>query len=625
MKQFYAMGLLLLTLLFPFSMKAQNDYPYTINIDDPTHVIVTIDDVVQTDLVAGDNVMPATFYASIVFEAADGYVLASVTRDGTDLQPSATRCSTYFMGSYYPDAVYKVTTMAASEYYKGSFTLTIDDPSLVDVMFQGSYRTVTNFEANEPKTVLYNPETESMLSLKALNYGSAIYEVHIDGEKADPSDDGTYNIILAQDMNIQVTALFPDIDTPVKFEFVNEGTEGVIYEVKVGYGDPIPADEYLADGFGLKLGSSLNVSFNTSDYKVNTVYINDVQQYSTYSVNVVLVGPTVIKIDAKAYELVTKAVHVEGAEHMTLYKGSSWQNDIVELHDGDNTITFSENDPGYTFELESGYEFTVLTDGEVDLLKNYSKYNNYFSLNSDGDLTIKVGKIVFPETAYIYLAGLPEEAFVTLTDYYREVYSGFELSEGYNDIGFKSETMSPFNLSANFRSGGTFDVQEVYVDGEKAEPTYEGTAVYTMALSGGSVVKAYFKEAPAEHTVNFTVDEGLAPVVTYDIIKTHDDLTAPLKALTGTLVKVEAPEGVDDLEIKIGEGEPETLTSKEFTVNADTDVLISKKSGVSNVTVAGAKAGAVYNLQGIRVADAADFGRLPAGVYIVDGVKTYKK
>ena len=100
MKQFYAMGLLLLTLLFPFSMKAQNDYPYTINIDDPTHVIVTIDDVVQTDLVAGDNVMPATFYASIVFEAADGYVLASVTRDGTDLQPSATRCSTYFMGSY---------------------------------------------------------------------------------------------------------------------------------------------------------------------------------------------------------------------------------------------------------------------------------------------------------------------------------------------------------------------------------------------------------------------------------------------------------------------------------------------------------------------------------------------
>ena len=69
MKQFYAMGLLLLTLLFPFSMKAQNDYPYTINIDDPTHVIVTIDDVVQTDLVAGDNVMPATFYASKTIEA----------------------------------------------------------------------------------------------------------------------------------------------------------------------------------------------------------------------------------------------------------------------------------------------------------------------------------------------------------------------------------------------------------------------------------------------------------------------------------------------------------------------------------------------------------------------------
>lgn len=624
MKQFYAMGLLLLTLLFPFSMKAQNDYPYTISIDDPTHVIVTIDDVVQTDLVAGDNVMPATFYASIVFEAADGYVLASVTRDGTDLQPSATRCSTYFMGSYYPDAVYKVTTMAASEYYKGSFTLTIDDPSLVDVMFQGSYRTVTNFEANEPKTVLYNPETESMLSLRALNYGSAIYEVHIDGEKADPSDDGTYNIILAQDMNIQVTALFPDIDTPVKFEFVNEGTEGVIYEVKVGYGEPIPADEYLADGFGLKLGSSLNVSLNTSDYKVNAVYINDVQQYSTYSVNVVLVGPTVIKIDAKAYELVTKTVYVDGAEHMTLYKGSSWKDNVVELHDGENTITFNENDPKYAFVPEVGYEFTVLMDGEDDRLQSWSKYNDEIYMNPTGDFTVKVEKVVYPETAYIYVAELPETAFVTLTDYYREVYSSFELKEGYNEIGFKPE-MSPFNLSANFRSGGDFDVKEVYVDGEKIETTYEGSVVYTPALSNGTVVKAYFKEAPAEHTVNFTVDEGYAPVVTYDIIKTHEDLTAPLKALTGTLVKVEAPEGVTDLEIKIGEDEAETLTSKEFTVSADTDVLISKKSGVSNVTVADAKAGAVYNLQGIRVADAADFDRLPAGVYIVDGVKTYKK
>lgn len=625
MKQFYTFGLLLFALLFPFSMKADGDaVPVTLNIDDPTHVIVSVAYEVVEDLVAGDNLLSVPAWTDIVIAPADGYLLGKVTKNGVVQSNALTRFYTYASPYDDPAAVYSITTITAAEYYSSTFTVTIDDPEAVSLQFQPSYRTVAGATAGEPWTVAYNSETETMLSIR-YNGSGALYQVSADGEPVTSYDNNsTFNITLAEGMDIDVKANFPEGSVvPVSFVFVNADTEGCVTGVEVGY-DSYTPDEFLKEDFEVPMGKSVKVSFNFADYNISSIYLNDEKQYVYNTLSFTPLSPAVVTVDASAYKVVDKTVHVEGAEHMTMYKGYSWANEIVELVDGDNVVTFSEKDSYYTFKVDGGYEFTVFQDDDEDLLSSYSEYNNGFYLKSTGDLTIKVSKIYYPYTAYIYLDTLPASAFVSLTDYQRSVYRSYEPKEGYNEIGFKAD-MTPFSLSANLYTGGDFATNCVYVNGEKLAPIYEGGSSYELNIADGDIVKAYFNEAPAEHTVNFTVDEGYAPVVTYDIIKTHDDLSAPLKAMTGTLVKVEAPEGVDDLEIKIGEGESEILESKEFTVNADTEVVISKKSGVSNVTVAGAKAGAVYNLQGIRVADAADFDRLPAGVYIIDGVKTYKK
>ena len=216
------------------------------------------------------------------------------------------------------------------------------------------------------------------------------------------------------------------------------------------------------------------------------------------------------------------------------------------------------------------------------------------------------------------------------------VQLGDKFSSGYNLVEFY-DGYNPFALSW---ASSNSEVGKAYLNDTLLEPMNEGSQTFELALEDRDVVKLFLSNEPVECNVSFTVGEGLDASVVRDIIKTVEDWRNGFSCFGGTAVVVSEAGTALDVKVNGVKVQPVDNTAKandpqavldnansyEFVVNDPaTTVEISKASGTGIDSVSDMESGsvAVFNLQGMKVADSLE--NVPAGIYIVAGKKVVVK
>lgn len=608
MKHLYTFAIALLTLLTSFTASA-DDITYTIEIADASTITATVSGTSLT-LQNGANTFTCADYSDLVIAPTEGYVLISVTRNGS---------SEYFSGnysaninSYYgTEQAFKVTTQDIDSYYSGSFTLKVDNPEKVAARFSGTYRSIENIE--ETQVVKYNPEKEVGLTLSCKNYSEKLYKVLVNGEEK-PINYGQAEISLSQDAVVEVYADYPDIDVPFSISFTNENTSDFISALTVN-NETKTAEEYLAEGFSVKVGSTVKITYNTSDFKFNHVYVNGKEEYYSYSYEAFVTDATTVEFDVTRYENHTKVINLTGAEYVTIYKGYSYNNTILELQEGANNYEFNDQMNIITIEPQTGYVLKVLKDGENDLLPNWSSYNNSITLSAEGELTIEVGERVLDKQFVLYIDD--KSAAATYFNVMNSERATLDVETGYNVIKFDNAYLP----IATSWYGPQYN--NLYLNNEKQEGLYGGNTNYELRPEDGDVAKIYFTCDPELFDVTIVNDDNVEVTITRDVIVPVSDYTSPISVLPGTQFKIA---GEEAFKVKVGEAEAEETTEYTFTATEASTITImsNETSGIDNVAVTETENTVVYNLQGIPVATKATIAELPAGIYIVNGKKVAK-
>ncbi|MCM1108620.1 MAG: hypothetical protein NC388_06135 [Clostridium sp.] len=620
MRKFYS---ILLTVLLGMVSYTANAINVTLNLDDPSRVNVRVNYVLQENLVAGDNSFEMNEYQSIDIQAKDDAFISEVVRtqegsaDVNEYVSNMSSCNLYVTSSL-EGVKWTVKTVDANESRDGACRIWVDDATKVRVQRSGTYTEVALQEGWND--VRYITEKELPLTIGPNGYGFDLYQVKVNGEVAEPMG-SSWRLSPANGDEIEIFANFPDIDVPVKFTYVDEEAKGFITGVMV---NNEAVENYNEEGFTVKAGSQLTISGNTQDYKLNALTVNGsvVSFYGSYQM--AITAETEINVDARKYGNVTATLNVDYPENIIVYRGYSYNNDVISLVAGENKIELLETNAMISIKPMAGCFITSVTDNNGT---QYSAdYNGGYNLTvTEGlEVTIISGAIERNLTALFYIDN-PAVASQYFTFQRSDRYSYDGIVSGYNEIHFY-EGDNPYQLS-------WYDTEfaNVYKNGESVAPLYSDSKVYMFTLEDGDVVKAFLTCDPETYKVAFEVGEGVDAdkvAVICDRIRAVKDWTEGLSVLQQTEVSVKLAEGCDYVVAVNGE---EAELSEEgtvvLTIGADTKVSVQTKAGngireIESVTDRNTD---VYSLQGVRVARSADMQSLPAGVYIVNGQKVIKR
>jgi len=600
----------LFTLLCSMVANAQSE-PVTFNVmvDDPATVKCEVS-YQETPLVAGLNTFTIDPYNQISFTGVNPYYIDKVTNEAGTPQDIY---NGKWYKTVYPDdngKTYTIEVINLNDSRESEFTLNVDDPSLITAELSGWNQKLTLQPGKN--TVKFNAEKENELSISKADYNKDIYEVKLDGQ-VQPSEWGYYTLALTPDCVVDVTAIIPDIDVTVSINYSEEG-KGAIQGVKV---DGVAIEDFDGTTVKMKAGQKLTLVPNKA-YKFEEVKFNGEVDYwkGSYDYDKTVLSDLVIDINAHPYSTFDVTVKIDNPENITLYRGSTWNNDIIPLTAGENTITFQENNTTMSWKAASDALIQSATaDGNaLDI--------DYGSTEVKDGMVIEfvTAKIVFDKTAVVWV---DDQSIVN----YFNVVAGeqarvtLELNNGYNVIPFY-EKMTPFSVSSWPGALG------VYLDGEKLSPSYTGGSSYTAPVADNSVVKVFLASEPETCTVSFDVAEGVEATVKYDILKTLESLAEDFTCFKGTQIAIAGDEA---LTVKVNDTD---LAKDEegnyvFTVeDAATTVTLASSTvtSIDNVTVnADNTDNTVYNLMGVKLGNRSDLNKLPKGVYIVNGQKVVNK
>lgn len=566
----------------------------------------------MTTLQAGDNNFNLAEYTYATFSGVSPYVITGVTNSsGT---PESIYGGMWYKSIYSSDEgqTYTISVKNLDEARTASCTVKVDDPSLVSATLSGTYSPVTFTEGTN--TLKFDPETETTLMLSPANYQKPLYKVTLDGTEV-PSEGGTFNVPLTQGCLIDITAKIPAVPVTVTFTYSEDGL-GALSSVAV---EGQTVTDFNGTSLSMTAGQSLTLNpnslYNITQFKVNgeTQYWSGGYAYNIGSVT----GDTQIYIEAHPYGTVNATLNVSDPEQIIVYRGYSYNNDVLTLTGTENAIQVSENNTTISWKAADGcYIESVKVNGDT-----YTSDN--VSVTEGMVIDIVTKAIVMDKTAEIWIDDRSKAdnyfAFETQT---REQL-GTDFTSGYNQIKFYSGYV-PFQLS--FYSSNEL-VNKVYVNDVLQSPRYEGGTSYELDLADLDVVKVFLAEEPVSCTVNFTVEDNVDPQVVRDVIRDVTDLTQPLSCFAGTQIDIN--KATQAFDVKVND---ETLSPLVDTGNyrfnvtePQTEVVISKKgsTGISNIDAENAVAAPVYNLQGIKVSDTLE--GLPAGIYITAGKKVMVK
>jgi hypothetical protein len=536
-------------------------------------------------------------------------------------------CISFWTEADTAEDVINIDVMTMAEKYTNKFYLKIDDPSQASLSFSGDYRTldVSSYEPNTEYEVLYDASSETAMYVYNQNYSKTVYKVYVD----DVETSLNYSqLAITENSHVSLVYTYPDVNVHVTLTYVEDTPHECISKVTV---DEEEIEDY-ENGFDVKLGSIVEVYFDKDNY--NCTYIERVgtdyaQSYVPYSYSFTALEDTEIKITAAAYKQLNYTVNIEDPTAVKFYTGgSSWSGTLVELSEGENQLTISENNNYVYFYKADNCKLNKITDGEGNTLyDSASSYNTYYyKAIEDGDvLNVDAYHIVFDKQFVLYFddpSAVPQsmsmqncnrESFITSP---AAGYTTYDFTESYNPFYF-----SFFGLTLSAYGNITEDMlspNNVYINDVKQDPIYANSANYQLTIADKDVVKLFFASNPEFYNVSFEVPEDVEMSVVKDLIT--EASTEGFQALPGTQVdlKVNTEDGYD---LYVNDEKVETEENAySFNVAANTVVKLqsSDVNGVSSVS-ADSSLGSIYNLQGIKVGT--DRNQLPAGIYILNGKK----
>lgn len=599
-----------LGLLLAGSLTA-NAINVTFRVSDADAVLMDINGTVTT-LQAGNNSFNLDEYTYATFSGVSPYIITGVTNSsGT---PESIYGGMWYKSIYSSDEgqVYTISVKNLDETRTASCTVKVDDPSLVDATLSGTNSPVSFTEGSN--TLKFDPTTETTLTLSSTNYQKPLYKVTLDGVDV-PSDGGSFNVPLTQGCVIDITAKIPAVPVNVTFTYSDEGL-GALSSVAV---EGQTVTDFNGTSLSMKAGQSLvlkpNSLYNITGFKINDETISWTGGYD-YTIGCVT-GDTQIYIEAHPYGTVNATLNVSDPNQITVYRGYSYQNDVMTLTGTSNAIQMPENNAMISWEVANGcYIESVKVDGS-----DYS--GNYLTITEGMVIDIVTKAIVMDKTAQVWIDDRSKIVnYFSLQTTTREDLSE-SIKSGYNELKFYSGYV-PFLLT--WYTENTV-VGKVYINDELQSPMYEGSNNYQLNLENLDIVKIFYAEEPVSCTVNFTVEDDVDPQVVRDVIRDVTDLTQPLNCFAGTQIDINKATQAFDVKVNNQALAPLVDTGNyRFNVTEpQTNVVISKKNtvGIGNIDAEGSVSAPVYNLQGVKVSDTLQ--GLPAGIYITAGKKVMVK
>ena len=623
MRKIYYLFLTMLLGMVGMTANAQESKSMKVifNVDNPDNVTINVDGVNQT-LVAGDNEItlnaPNGYYNSVYVNATDGNFITKVTKDDANQVPKPYNTS----WSFYPsdsdaDKTISIETIAGKDARTASCTVNVDDASKVRVQRNGTY---SNVELqNGENTVYYIPGYETMLMIDAATYGTTLYKVTLNDVDLAYSYGYSANLSADGGDKIDIMANFPDgLTYNVKFTYVDAlNAKGVVTGVTVN-GTAIE-DYDNAEGFDVPAGQSVVVSFDNVNYKIDAVKLNDNPVYAYSSYNFIPKADTKINIDAHQYGTVKATLNIDNKDNVTVYKGYSYQNDIITVNDGDNEIELSENNAVITIKANSGCFITSVTYGET-VLSNQSEYT-INPVTKGMEISVISGAIV------------RDKSFTLNIDDISAATSGFNLTRtdrtnvenlatGENKVAF-AENETHYQLAAYGSS-----VFGVFKKGVMINPSYQGGTSIEFDVADGDVFDAYVKELPNTYNVNFELAEGIYSYQFNEVSASHVGYSYQWQnmgytAIKGTSFEITIiPASGLNIVVKVGETTYNADGSGAFVVPvsgaATISITKSTGTGINSINAENAD-NAIYTLQGVKV-----YGKAK-GLYIKNGKKVVVK
>lgn len=543
-----------------------------------------------------------------------------VADNGHEHLPNSGTVSIYSY-EYSESTHFTIETYNPDEARTASMTVKVNG-SADNVVLSRSDNTVVTLNSNGETIVKFDPENETLFTIRSDNYNKPIYQVKQNDERVDASY-GTYYVTVNDGDVLEITPDFPDVDVPVTFTFTNKGTEDVVSYIMV---DNQNKENWKEENLSVKLGSSISVKLNYEDYDIASFVVNGVSQYG-FSYEEIVTSEDglefVVTASKKAPKYVT--INCDNYENIIVYKGS-YMDETYELTGPTTEIVV---EPSVSLIQISPIQDWVISFIEDNTGNTYNAGESIYV--SDGmELAVGVKKLERDRNLIVYIGGedadwtyrgitLSSTNYDIRKEYYYNAYTGENtLPLGYTTIAF-ADFDCPISVN-----GATVDYSRpiVYLNGQLCEEGYYGYEGLDGELQDGDVLKMFPAE-PATYAVTYSIEAEVDVEVVHD--HSHAiavDAAVVHNVLEGTEVWIKA---VDEIVVTVN---GEDITANEegvytFAINEDATVKVISNiaNGILDLNAKVAGNADIYNLQGIRVGRVSDASRLPAGVYIINGQK----
>ena len=615
MKKFYLFLIMLLSVIAP---QAADAFSITLNVDDASRINVFLNG--YKDVVNGDN----------VFEVKDGDYLSITTQNNAGLVSvmngdKAVKLDSYssfnlkLTESEYAGAKLIIKTATLDEMRTASCKVTVDDPSKVTLRLSRTFTTV-QLKSGENE-VKFIPGTESTFTISPQSYDTPLYKVTRNSVAAE-AEYGSYTLKnVAEGDVIDIHANYPDIDCAVKFNVNAEGV-GFIKSVTVNGNE---VTNYLDDNFTVKCGSTISITRNSEDYKLESFKVNGEDKTSDFyedSYNIFVTDATTLDITAEKYATFKATVDIDDVSHATVYKGYSYYDDAFDMKNGKNEIEVSEKQPLISLVAKDGYYFTSVNDGTTEYTDQSTSEINV-DVTDGMVLKVVTAAIVRDKKALVYV---DDRSATSSMVFSRGDYNKIEIGTGYNELEFYKGD-NPFSVTVYANT------KKVYKNDVAVDPTYSGGSYFRFSLEDGDVVKMFFTKTPATVKADITANGGAENLsVVKDRIQPVADFSAGISCLEDTELAFAAKEGysIKALTVDGTAATAEADGTYKVVVKADANIVVDLQtaSGISSVTNADASRTAnVYNANGVLVLKNATPGqtaKLAKGLYIINGKKVVR-
>lgn len=615
MKKFYLFLIMLLSVIAP---QAADAFSITLNVDDASRINVFLNG--TKDVVNGDN----------VFEVKDGDYLSVTTQNNAGLVSvfngdKAVKLDSYssfrlkLTESEYAGAKLMIKTATLDEMRTASCKVTVDDPSKVTLRLSRTFTTV-QLKSGENE-VKFIPGTESTFTISPQSYNTPLYKVTRNSVAAE-AEWGSYTLKnVAEGDVIDIQANYPDIDCAVNFNVNAEGV-GFIKSVTVNGNE---VTNYLDDNFTVKCGSTISITRNSEDYKLESFKVNGEDKTSDFyeeSYDFFVTAAATFDITAKKYATFKATVDIDDVSHATVYKGYSYYDDAFDMKNGKNEIEVSEKQPLISLVAKDGYYFTSVNDGTTEYT---DQSTSEIKVDVTDGMVLKVvtAAIVRDKKALVYV---DDRSATSSMVFSRGDYNRIEIGTGYNELEFYKGD-NPFSVTVYANT------KKVYKNDVAVDPTYSGGSYFRFSLEDGDVVKMFFTKTPATVKADITANGGAENLsVVKDRIQPVADFSAGISCLEDTELAFAAKEGysIKALTVDGTAATAEADGTYKVVVKADANIVVDLQtaSGISSVTNADANRTAnVYNANGVLVlknATPEQTAKLAKGLYIINGKKVVR-